>query len=283
MPQPSACAAGLCLPGLQVLLDNLNTAPPEVVERLNSLFEDSPTLHLYEHSDGEVLSRAAGSIHPSFRLFGTCNPGRISAHKVSTALLNRVIRICLMPLDAGLTLDNADEHDLMHILAHRFSGVHGGLELASLCVRFHASVTAAVAAGQVKLLGGYPLTARSMLFAAQGALQYMQRSECSPVAAAVKALLTTYIPGVASREQQLLLLRAAAAAVSSPDLSSKASYEQPTVGAAGADTWQQQAAGLSSKMAQLEELVAAASWALVPTVPGVAVAAEYAKQVGFGC
>ncbi|WIA29986.1 hypothetical protein OEZ86_000084 [Tetradesmus obliquus] len=264
--------------GHWVLLDNFNTAPPEVMERLNSLFEDSPSLHLYEHSDGEVLSRAAETIHPNFRLFGTCNPGRISAHKVSSALLNRVIRICLLPLDAGLTLDNADEHDLMHILAHRFSGVHGGLELASLCVRFHARVAAAVAAGQVKLLGGYPLTARSMLFAAQGALQYMQASGCSPVAAAVKALLTTYLPGIAIRDQQLLLLRAAADTLTSPDLGSKLSYEQPAAGAAGTDTWQQQAAGLSSKLAQLEEMVAAACWALVPTVPGVAIAAEYAKQ-----
>lgn len=262
-----------------MLLDNFNTAPPEVMERLNSLFEDSPSLHLYEHSDGEVLSRAAETIHPNFRLFGTCNPGRISAHKVSSALLNRVIRICLLPLDAGLTLDNADEHDLMHILAHRFTGVHGGLELASLCVRFHARVAAAVAAGQVKLLGGYPLTARSMLFAAQGALQYMQASGCSPVAAAVKALLTTYLPGIAIRDQQLLLLRAAADTLTSPDLGSKLSYEQPAAGAAGTDTWQQQAAGLSSKLAQLEDMVAAACWALVPTVPGVAIAAEYAKQV----
>jgi hypothetical protein len=272
-------AAACCSLVLQVLLDNLNSAPPEVVERLNSLFEDSPSLHLYEHSDGEVLSRTAGSIHPDFRLFGTCNPSRVSAHKVSTALLNRVIRICLLPLGSGLSIDNADDHDLMHILAHRFSGVHGGLELASLCVRFHARAAAAVAAGHVKLLGSYPLTARSTLFAAHGALQYMQSSNLSPVDAAVKALLTTYLPGISSRDQQLLLLRAATDTLTSPDLSSKASYEQPTAVTAGTDSWQQQAAGLSSKLAQLEEVVSVASWALVPFVPSVAAAADYAKQV----
>lgn len=263
-----------------MLLDNLNSAPPEVMERLNSLFEDNPSLNLYEHSKGEVLSRSDGSIHFSFRLFATSNPGRVSGHKISSALINRVIRICLLPLDSGLTTATADEHDLQHILVHKFAGVQGGYELASLCVRFHAKVSAAVAAGNVQLMGGCPLTARSLLHAAQGALHYMQATGCSPVTAATKALLTTYLPGVASTEQQLSLLGAAAATLKPPDLC-KATYEQPAVCSAGADAWQQQAADVGGKLAQLEDLVAAAAWALVPAIPSIQMAVNYATQVCY--
>lgn len=85
----------------QVLLDNLNSAPPEVVERLNSLMEDEPRLHLYEHADGETLSYDGGTIHKDFRLVATANFGRPGAHKLSSALLNRVICQHMPALDAG--------------------------------------------------------------------------------------------------------------------------------------------------------------------------------------
>jgi hypothetical protein len=272
----------LCLLGsvVQVLLDNLTSAPPEVMERLNSLFEDSPSLTLYEHSDGEVLSRATGNIHQDFRLFATADPGRVSAHKLSSALLNRVIRIQLLPLDSHLAPATADQHDLLHILVHKFAGVHGGYELATLCVRFHAKVLAEIAAGTVKPMGGYGLTSRTLLYAAQGALHYMNAMHCSPVDAAAKALLTTYMPGIASKQQELLLLAAAGEVLKAPDLADQVSYEQLPAVAAGTDAWEQQAAEVGSKLAQLEEVVAAAAWAIVPAVPVVAVAVDYARQVG---
>ena len=37
-----------------VLLDNVSSAPPDVMERLNSLTEGTPTLNLYEHPNGTV-------------------------------------------------------------------------------------------------------------------------------------------------------------------------------------------------------------------------------------
>lgn len=74
-----------------MLLDGVNSAPPEVVERLNSLLEDNPTLNLYEHSAGELLTRDSG-IHKDFRLFATSNSSRVNSNKLSKAFLNRVIR-----------------------------------------------------------------------------------------------------------------------------------------------------------------------------------------------
>ena len=40
-----------------ILLDNVNSAPPEQIERLNSLLEENPVINIYEHADGMVLSR----------------------------------------------------------------------------------------------------------------------------------------------------------------------------------------------------------------------------------
>lgn len=262
-----------------MLLDNINTAPPEVVERLNSLFEDSPSLNVYEHSDGEVLSRTDGTIHKDFRMFATSNPARVSGHKMSTALLNRVVRICLLPLDSGLTVSNADQHDLAQIVLHKFEGVLGGYELATLCTRFHAHVAAAVSAGDIQLLGGYQLTARSLLFAAQGALHYMHSRNCSPVAAVAQAIITTYLPGIASRSQQVQLLSNLTTILQAPELSTRAVYEQPALKLAGIDLWQRQSATLGSKLAQLEVLVAQSCWAIVPAIPNVVHASQYAKQV----
>ena len=41
--------------GHWVLLDNIKSAPPEIIERLNSLLEETPSLNLYEHGTGRNL------------------------------------------------------------------------------------------------------------------------------------------------------------------------------------------------------------------------------------
>lgn len=273
----------LVLATAQVLLDNINTAPPDVMERLNSLFEDSPSLHLYEAAAGDhqVLSREARTIHPAFRLFATCDAGRVSANKLSKALLNRVVRICLLPLDSDLTPTNADTHDLWHLLVHRFGGVPGGYELASLCVRFHARMLAAAQAGQLQLIGGAPLTARTLLHAADGTLATLTWSgcRCSAVEAASAALMKAYLPGLDKPEQQAAVLHAAADVLQAPDLAGHVRYEPPPMAAADLDAWQQQGQELESRMARLEAAVAEASWLLVPCLADTQLAVKFAKKV----
>ncbi len=44
--------------GHWVLLDNVNSAPPEVVERINSVLEEDPSLNIHEHSGGMPLRLA---------------------------------------------------------------------------------------------------------------------------------------------------------------------------------------------------------------------------------
>ncbi|CAM9111349.1 unnamed protein product, partial [Ectocarpus sp. 13 AM-2016] len=86
--------------GAWVLLDNINSAPPEVVERLNSLLEDEPSLNLIERGSGEELTRDNGGVHPELRIFATANTRRIGSNKMSSALLNRLLRLWLPPLDS---------------------------------------------------------------------------------------------------------------------------------------------------------------------------------------
>jgi MoxR-like ATPase len=59
--------------GWWVVLDELNLAEPQILERLNSLLEREPSLVLTEH-DNTVLGPGGVPIHPSFRIFATMNP-----------------------------------------------------------------------------------------------------------------------------------------------------------------------------------------------------------------
>jgi hypothetical protein len=57
--------------GYWLILDELNLAEPQVLERLNSVLERAPSLVLSEH-DGRVLGPRG--VHPDFRVFATMNP-----------------------------------------------------------------------------------------------------------------------------------------------------------------------------------------------------------------
>lgn len=87
--------------GSWVLLDNVNTCPPEVLERLNSLLEESPMLALFESGKDVCLRRGAkeNAIHDNFRIFATSNPTREGSYQLSDAFLNRVMRFYIAPLD----------------------------------------------------------------------------------------------------------------------------------------------------------------------------------------
>lgn len=87
--------------GWWVLLDGVNSAPPEVIERLNSLLEDNPMLNLIEDSEGKVLKQGEG-IHSEFRFFATANVYRKNSNKLSSAFLNRMIRIWLPKMDSEI-------------------------------------------------------------------------------------------------------------------------------------------------------------------------------------
>lgn len=73
--------------GYWLLLDELNLAEPEVVERLDSALERHPSLTLTEH-DGEHI--AGPGVHPRFRVIATMNPSTHAGRQpLSPALLDR--------------------------------------------------------------------------------------------------------------------------------------------------------------------------------------------------
>ncbi|CAF0915731.1 unnamed protein product [Brachionus calyciflorus] len=101
--------------GHWVLLDNVNSAPPEIIERLNSLLEEKPSLNIYEYHDGEELSRDNKKISENFRLFFTSNSKRTSTYKFSSAFLNRVIRLWFSGIDENIAQEKNEEYDFCDI------------------------------------------------------------------------------------------------------------------------------------------------------------------------
>ena len=70
--------------GLWLILDEMNLAEPQVIERLNPVLEENPQLVLSEHED-EVVSAS-----PTFRIFGTMNPAEYAGRSsLSPAYRNR--------------------------------------------------------------------------------------------------------------------------------------------------------------------------------------------------
>jgi len=75
--------------GWWVILDELNLAEPQIVERLNSVLEREPTLVLTEH-DYRVYGNGGEPIHADFRVFATMNPAEYAGRStLSPAYRNR--------------------------------------------------------------------------------------------------------------------------------------------------------------------------------------------------
>jgi hypothetical protein len=67
--------------GWWVLLDEVNLAEPQILERLNSVLEREPMLVLTEH-DHSAFGPGGGPVHADFRVFATMNPAEYSGRSV---------------------------------------------------------------------------------------------------------------------------------------------------------------------------------------------------------
>lgn len=123
-----------------ILLDNINRAHGEVVERLNSLLEDSATLALTEQGEGELLSRGNG-IHPEAQIFATATTvtrGQAGAcYSLSTALKNRMISVWLPSLDSGLEVATIAHHELRQVGSRFLMHVHGYESVLNVLLRMY--------------------------------------------------------------------------------------------------------------------------------------------------
>jgi len=67
--------------GWWVLLDEVNLAEPQILERLNSVLERDPMLVLTEH-DHSAFGPGGRAVHADFRVFATMNPAEYSGRSV---------------------------------------------------------------------------------------------------------------------------------------------------------------------------------------------------------
>eukprot|EP00854_Cymbomonas_tetramitiformis_P001995 gene1995-2680_t len=267
--------------GHWVLLDDINCALPEVIERLNSLLEDEPTLHLFEKGEGEELSRGRG-IHPDFRLFATADLTRVQTGnaKLSPALLNRMLRISLPALHIppakpasttaasenvpGSTAPNGSlqaRTDLgsgngaMQLLLTHFQDVPGGVEMAAVCGTFHAHVVGMAEPGHV--------TFRRL----QSALRLqgcLQRQGVSPVRALVSALISTYLQVLPDTSEHanlvealrdLLVKHASMPSQRAGDAGGDMLPRAPRLQPAGRAPWESEATVLCNMLIQLHNVL----------------------------
>ena len=168
--------------GQWVLLDNLNFASPALLAAL---------LPLMGEAQGPYQNAACGAVpvHADFRLFATSNVAR--GRPLPTPLLDRGVRLCLVPLDYALraaarreAVEHGDMRALARTILHRRVG-----PLADRLLAFHGDVVQR----QLQLPAGYRITFRNLLHAAAA----IRRTMCPR-----RALQTCYADVVLGAEGQ---------------------------------------------------------------------------------
>ena len=64
--------------GYWLVLDEINLAEPQILERLNPVLEKNPSLVLSENGGATIGATGQEQVHPNFRIFGTMNPAEYS-------------------------------------------------------------------------------------------------------------------------------------------------------------------------------------------------------------
>lgn len=218
--------------GAWVVLDGVNSAPPEVIERLNSLLEERPTLNLYESPDGDELSLENLTISDKFRFFATANIYRKNSNKLSSAFLNRMIRIWLPRMDAELAASNdvgedagVEISDVFKLVLLKFSGTSAGRELALVLIRFHQSLLLPGDQHRVKFLTGFTLTYRCVEQTV-GTMLSLLRGGGQPVQALVWSIMRNYGSAAASGVDRQILRGIIARELSKSDIEKTGDYER---------------------------------------------------------
>jgi len=92
--------------GAWLILDEMNLAEPQILERLNSLLERYPSLTLSEHAGETIRPGGDFETHDRFRFFATMNPASYEGRKkLSAAFKNRLLAYLFvdMPVESDYT------------------------------------------------------------------------------------------------------------------------------------------------------------------------------------
>jgi MoxR-like ATPase len=108
--------------GWWVILDELNLAEPQILERLNPVLEPFPSIVLTEH-DNSVIGMGGDPVHPSFRVFATMNPAEYAGRSALSPAYRdrwRAYRYVVPPTEA-------EYHAMLRFLVY---GVHPDVAVA---------------------------------------------------------------------------------------------------------------------------------------------------------
>jgi len=229
--------------GWWVVLDEVNLAEPQILERLNSVLEREPTLVMSEH-DNTLFGSGGRPIHPDFRIFATMNPAEYAGRsELSPAYRDRWLGYRFVPAP-----DESAYRSMLHFLVHgrqpdvtvlgrRYRGQQSTPLLGALTsmshidafldalARFHSAVEQATRRGQSgrRQLGRhrrerYIFTRRSLL----GVVEYLARAigvmdTQSGTRVMRGALLRYYLARIANAEDRATVVQLLNAAGLGPE------------------------------------------------------------------
>ena len=222
--------------GWWVVLDELNLAEPQILERLNPLLEREPSLVLTEH-DNSVFGRGGIPVHPDFRIFATMNPAEYAGRSALSPAYRdrwRGYRFVAPPAEADyramLTFLVSGREPSVTLRGRSFSGrtepaaasilaeIPGIEEFLTALARFHSALERAVRNPEqhrsaqlgVRRQERYIFTRRSLLAAIDCiayALPEARRSGTPAHEILRTALLRYYLGRVVDGGDQLAVLR----------------------------------------------------------------------------
>ncbi|KAH3757886.1 Dynein heavy chain, cytoplasmic [Pelomyxa schiedti] len=153
--------------GAWVVFDNVNCAPPEIVERLNSLLENPPVLDMHESGkdlrlcDASICCGTDEAIHSDFRIFFTANLSRGGVSRLSSAFMNRVLVIQFDSLECNI--NNVDTFQIVNEVYTEKMGTSDPGVVSAL-LRFH-KLAADMDIPALRTVSGAELTLRTVLHA----------------------------------------------------------------------------------------------------------------------
>ncbi len=218
--------------GWWVILDELNLAEPQILERLNSVLEREPTIVLTEF-DNSVIGSGGHRVHPNFLIFATMNPAEYAGRSaLSPAYRDRWRGMRYVPPPAEV-----EYHAMLHFLVHgtepdvavlgrRYLGAQKSAPLSALAeledidpflralARFHSALEGAVgrAGGRTVRIGArrrerYVFTRRGLL----SIMDYLALTAADDNATTVRSMRTAiyryYLGRIASVQDQGVVVR----------------------------------------------------------------------------
>ncbi len=215
--------------GWWVILDELNLAEPQILERLNSVLERTPMLVLTEH-DNSVIGPGGTPVHPDFRIFATMNPAEYAGRStLSPAYRDRWLGARFVPSPG-----ESEYHAMLHFLVFggepdvqifgrqylggqrdaplgQLASVEGVAEFLRALARFHSALEGAVGGGGRTARLGARRRER-YVFTRRGLLSIMDYLTCNiedgdSIRAMRTALYRYYIGRLSSAQDQSVVCR----------------------------------------------------------------------------